>query len=73
MPDLNENAPERCDLLIRGGYVITMDADNSKHPHGAIAIRGARSSPSAPRPKSSPGSDPCAPSTPGAARSIPAT
>ena len=40
MPDLNENAPERCDLLIRGGYVITMDADNSKHPHGAIAIRG---------------------------------
>ena len=40
MPDLNGNAPERCDLLIRGGYVITMDADNSKHPVGAIAIRG---------------------------------
>ena len=40
MQDINGNAPERCDLLIRGGYIITMDADNSKHPHGAIAIRG---------------------------------
>ena len=36
----NDNLPERCDLLIRNGYVITMDADNSKHPNGAIAVRG---------------------------------
>ena len=40
MPTRNNNAPERCDLLVRNGYIITMDADNSKHPDGAIAIRG---------------------------------
>ena len=40
MPTHNNNAPERCDLLVSNGYVITMDADNSKHPDGAIAIRG---------------------------------
>ena len=40
MSNVDETAPERCDLLIRNAYVITMDADNSKHPNGAIAVRG---------------------------------
>ena len=40
MSNVDKTAPERCDLLIRNAYVITMDADNSKHPNGAIAVRG---------------------------------
>lgn len=34
--------PERCDLLVRGGHVLTMDAARTVHPRGAIAVRGTR-------------------------------
>src|SRR6185312_3070213 len=33
-------APENCDLLIRNGYVLTMDARRAVYPSGAIAVRG---------------------------------
>ena len=32
--------PETCDLLIRNGIVLTMDAQRTVHPCGAIAVRG---------------------------------
>jgi 5-methylthioadenosine/S-adenosylhomocysteine deaminase len=32
--------PETCDLLIRNGHILTMDAQRNVHPHGAIAVRG---------------------------------
>ena len=31
---------QTCDLLVRNGYVITMDADGSKHRKGEVAITG---------------------------------
>ncbi len=33
-----QDGPQRIDLLIRHGYVITMDASNAVYPDGAIAI-----------------------------------
>jgi 5-methylthioadenosine/S-adenosylhomocysteine deaminase len=33
-------APENCDLLIRNGYVLTMDPRRTIYPSGAIAVRG---------------------------------
>lgn len=33
-------APQECDILIRNGYVLTMDARRIVHSSGAIAIRG---------------------------------
>ncbi len=37
-----ELPPERADLLVRGGYVITMDQDDRVFCPGAVAIRGDR-------------------------------
>jgi 5-methylthioadenosine/S-adenosylhomocysteine deaminase len=34
-------APEACDLLIRHGYVLTVDPERTVHPDGAIAITGS--------------------------------
>ena len=31
---------QTCDLLIRNGYVITMDAEGNKYPKGEVAING---------------------------------
>ena len=33
-------APQDCDILVRNAYVLTMDAQRSVHPSGAIALRG---------------------------------
>ncbi len=33
-------APEKCDLIIRNAYVLTMDPRRTVHPAGAIAVRG---------------------------------
>src|SRR6185437_16893810 len=33
-------ATENCDLLIRNGYVLTMDPRRTIYPSGAIAVRG---------------------------------
>jgi len=37
---MNVSAPETCDLLIRNGYVLTMDARRTVYSPGAIAVRG---------------------------------
>jgi cytosine/adenosine deaminase-related metal-dependent hydrolase len=37
-----EGAPARCDLLVRNGYVLTLDARRTVYPSGAVAIRGNR-------------------------------
>lgn len=34
------SAPESCDLLIRNAYVLTMNAQRTTYPAGAIAVRG---------------------------------
>jgi 5-methylthioadenosine/S-adenosylhomocysteine deaminase len=34
-------APEACDLLIRHGYVLTVDPERTVHSDGAIAITGS--------------------------------
>ncbi|MGE5202112.1 MAG: amidohydrolase family protein [Acidobacteriota bacterium] len=34
------SAPESCDLLIRNAYVLTMNAQRTTYPSGAIAVRG---------------------------------
>ncbi|WP_284164486.1 amidohydrolase [Frigidibacter sp. SD6-1] len=34
--------PEKADLIIRGGHVLTMDATFSDHPDGAIAVTDGR-------------------------------
>ena len=44
MSEVDETTPEKCDLLIRNAYVITMDADNSKHPNAAQLPSGAGTS-----------------------------
>jgi cytosine/adenosine deaminase-related metal-dependent hydrolase len=31
---------QTCDLLIRGAYILTMDAQRTVHPSGAIAVQG---------------------------------
>ena len=33
---------ETCDLLIRNGYVLTLDDARAVYPTGAVAIRGNR-------------------------------
>lgn len=35
-------APKTCDMLIVGGHVLTMDADRTVYPDGAIAISGRK-------------------------------
>ena len=37
---MSNGSPQKCDLLIRNGYVITMDPERSKHPKGAVAVDG---------------------------------
>ena len=37
---MTTSTPEVCDLLIRGAYVLTMDAKRTVYPSGAIAVRG---------------------------------
>ncbi len=37
---MTTSAREACDLLIRGGCVLTMDAKRMVYPSGAIAVRG---------------------------------
>ncbi len=37
---MSNESPQKCDLLIRNGYVITMDPERSKHPNGAVAVDG---------------------------------
>jgi 5-methylthioadenosine/S-adenosylhomocysteine deaminase len=32
--------PERCDLILRGGQVLTLDARRTVYPAGAVAVRG---------------------------------
>jgi cytosine/adenosine deaminase-related metal-dependent hydrolase len=32
--------PERCDLILRGGQVLTLDARRTVYPTGAVAVRG---------------------------------
>src|SRR5438445_12351353 len=39
---MDEHRPERADLLVRGGYVLTMDEDDRMFCPGAVAIRGDR-------------------------------
>jgi cytosine/adenosine deaminase-related metal-dependent hydrolase len=34
--------PQTCDLIVRNGYVLTMDGKRTVHPDGAIAINGNR-------------------------------
>ena len=36
------SAPEACDILVRNGYVLTVDAKRTVYPSGAVAIRGNR-------------------------------
>jgi cytosine/adenosine deaminase-related metal-dependent hydrolase len=36
------NAPEPCDLMVSNGYVLSMDANRTVYPRGAIAIKGSR-------------------------------
>ena len=45
-------APDQVDLLIRHGYLLTMDDDGRPIEDGAIAVRGRGSSTSAPTPRS---------------------
>ena len=35
-------APEPCDILVRNGYVLTLDAQRTVYPSGAVAVRGNR-------------------------------
>ncbi len=35
-----ESGAQSCDLIIRNAYVITMDAEGTKYPEGAVAIDG---------------------------------
>ena len=37
---MNNGSPQKCDLLIRNGYAITMDPERSKHLKGAVAVDG---------------------------------
>src|SRR5262245_9932472 len=32
--------PESCDLILRGGQVLTLDAQRTVYPAGAVAVRG---------------------------------
>jgi 5-methylthioadenosine/S-adenosylhomocysteine deaminase len=38
----NGGAPEPCDILVRNGYVLTLDPKRTVYPSGAVAIRGNR-------------------------------
>jgi cytosine/adenosine deaminase-related metal-dependent hydrolase len=40
MPTSAENGRESCDLLIRNARVLTLDADRTVYPSGAVAISG---------------------------------
>lgn len=37
-----ESKPTPCDLIVRNGYLLTMDAKRRIFPHGSIAISGSR-------------------------------
>src|SRR5579883_2467118 len=37
---MSATAPESCDLLIRGACILTLDAQRTVFPAGAIAVRG---------------------------------
>src|SRR5512132_3326787 len=41
-PTLAPDGVRTCDLLIRNGYVLSMDANRTVYPHGAVAITGTR-------------------------------
>ena len=38
----NGGAPEPCDILVRNGYILTLDERRTVYPSGAVAIRGNR-------------------------------
>ncbi|HMK68965.1 MAG TPA: amidohydrolase family protein [Stellaceae bacterium] len=37
---MSPTAPQTCDIVIRNGYVLTMNAQRTTYPVGAIAVRG---------------------------------
>src|SRR5215470_8109381 len=37
---MTTSGPERCDLIVRGAHVLTMDARRRAYPRGAVAVRG---------------------------------
>jgi 5-methylthioadenosine/S-adenosylhomocysteine deaminase len=39
---MSTGGPERCDLIVRGAHVLTMDARRRVYPRGAVAVRGNR-------------------------------
>ena len=37
---MTTTAPQTCDLIIRNAHILTLDAQRTVYPHGAIALRG---------------------------------
>ncbi|HYC14424.1 MAG TPA: hypothetical protein VEC75_09250, partial [Stellaceae bacterium] len=37
---MSPTAPQTCDIVIRNGYVLTMNTQRTTYPVGAIAVRG---------------------------------